>query len=518
MDEMIAPATKRVTKVLIANRGEIAVRIAATCKAMGIATVAVVSEADRTSLHARACDEVVVVGPAAARESYLRTDRILEAATATGADAIHPGYGFLSENTDFARAVMAAGLVWIGPPPDAIDAMGSKIAARLTMEAAGVPVVPGIHSAGQAIDALVAAGNSIGYPLLVKAAAGGGGKGMRSVHDPKDLVEAIEGAQREALAAFGDGAVYLEKLLLKPRHVEIQVFADAHGTVVHLGERECSIQRRHQKVIEEAPSPFLTPELRAAMGQAAVAAARAVAYVGAGTVEFMVDAEGHFYFLEMNTRLQVEHPVTELITGLDLVAWQIRVARGERLPFADCPPLRGWAMEARLYAEDPTQGFLPATGRLLRFRLPSMPGVRLDTGYVEGDEIMMHYDPMIAKLITWGETREAARERLVAALSAWEIAGVTTNVTFLRDLAAHPAFARGDTHTGFIAEHWPDGYAEAPIPRELLVALAVAGAFGGSSPLASPFIAAATTPSEGAQEGADPVSVWHRVGTTGGRA
>lgn len=518
MDEMNRPPLRPITKVLIANRGEIAVRIAATCRAMGIATVAVVSEADRTSLHARSCDEVVVVGPAPARESYLRTDRILEAAAETGADAIHPGYGFLSENKDFARVVEARGLIWIGPPPAAIDAMGSKIAARLTMEAAGVPVVPGIHSAGQAIDALVEAGNTIGYPLLVKAAAGGGGKGMRGVHAASELVEAIESAQREALAAFGDGAVYLEKLLVKPRHVEIQVFADAHGNTIFLGERECSIQRRHQKVLEEAPSPFLSPELRQAMGDAAVAAARAVGYVGAGTVEFMVDAAGHFYFLEMNTRLQVEHPVTELITGLDLVAWQIRVARGEALPFTTCPPLRGSAMEARLYAEDPANGFLPATGRLLRFRLPTMPGVRLDTGYVEGDEIMMHYDPMIAKLITWGETREAARERMVAALGAWEIAGLTTNVGFLRALAAHPAYAAGDTHTGFITEHWPEGYENPAIPQDLLVALAVAGCFGGTSPYASPFVQNAAAPTGDGSEGPDPVSVWRRIGSAGGRA
>ena len=518
MDEVNAdvnamPAPRRITKVLIANRGEIAGRVAATCRAMGIATVAVASEADRTALHTRACDEVVVIGPAPARESYLRTERILAAAAETGADAIHPGYGFLSENAAFARSVEAAGLTWIGPPPEAIEAMGSKIAARLTMEAAGVPVVPGIHSAGQAIDALVVAAGKIGFPVLVKAAAGGGGKGMRAVHAHEDLVEAVEGAQREALAAFGDGAVYLEKLLVRPRHVEIQVFADRHGRVIHLGERECSVQRRHQKVIEEAPSPALNAELRAAMGAAAVAAARAVGDVGAGTVEFMLDADGQFYFLEMNTRLQVEHPVTELITGLDLVSWQIRVARGEPLPYADCPPLRGWAMEVRLYAEDPQNGFLPATGRLLRYRLPSMPGVRLDTGYGEGDAISVHYDPMIAKLITWGETREAARERLVAALSAWEVAGLVTNQRFLLDLARHPAFAAGATHTGFIGEHWPDGYtAEAP-PEALLTALAVAQAFGGSTPLASPFAhGAALSGPTGATSGPDPVGVWRSVG------
>ncbi len=516
MDEV---KPRPITKVLIANRGEIACRVAATCRAMGIRTVAVVSEADRTALHARSCDEVVVLGPAAAAESYLRTDRILAAAQDTGADAIHPGYGFLSENTGFARAVMAAGIAWIGPPPDAIDAMGSKIAARKTMEAAGVPVVPGVHSAGQDVSALVAAAESIGYPVLVKAAAGGGGKGMRAVHAAADLVEAIEGAQREALAAFGDGAVYLEKLLVRPRHVEIQVFADQHGHTIHLGERECSIQRRHQKVLEEAPSPFLDADLRARMGAAAVAAAEAVRYVGAGTVEFMVDEGGHFYFLEMNTRLQVEHPVTELITGLDLVAWQIRVARGEPLPLTEAPALRGWSMEARLYAEDPAAGFLPATGRLLRFRLPSIPGVRLDTGYAEGDEVMMHYDPMVAKLIAWGETREAARERLVAALSAWEVAGLTTNQGFLLDLARHPGFARGETHTGFIAEHWPDGYENPAIDDAVLVALGVAQCFGGSTPNASPFAGGGASGGRGgAGGGPDPVGVWHRVGRQGGAA
>jgi len=509
---MMTAQPLKITKLLIANRGEIACRIAATCRAMGIKTVAVVSEADTTSLHARSCDEVVLLGPAAANESYLRAELILKAAQDTGADAVHPGYGFLSENTTFARAVMAAGLIWVGPPPEAIDSMGSKIAARITMQAAGVPVVPGIHSAGQGIEGLIAAGAEIGYPLLVKAASGGGGKGMRSVFAASELVEAIEAAQREALAAFGDGDVYLEKLLIKPRHVEIQVFADMHGTTTFLGERECSIQRRHQKVLEEAPSPFLSPELRAAMGEAAVAAARAVGYVGAGTVEFMVDADGGFYFLEMNTRLQVEHPVTELITGLDIVALQLRTAMGQPLPFKACPELRGWAMEARLYAEDPANGFLPATGRLLRFRLPSMPGVRLDTGYAEGDEIMVHYDPMIAKLITWGESREAARERMVAALSAWEIAGLVTNQGFLHALAAHPSYASGDTHTGFIDEHWPGGYENPEVDEALLVALGVAQVFGGSTPNASPFAGGGTQRGLSGGDGVDPVGVWRRVG------
>jgi len=494
---------RKITKVLIANRGEIVVRIAATLRAMGIGTVAVYSDADRDALHVRACDEAVHVGPAPARESYLRVDAILAAAKATGADAVHPGYGFLSENEAFAASVSAAGLVWIGPPPAAIRAMGSKIAARQTMEAAGVPVVPGVHDAGQGIEALVAAAERIGFPVLVKAAAGGGGKGMRSVWSPDELVEAIEGAQREAKASFGDGSVYLEKLLVKPRHVEIQIFGDQHGRVVHLGERECSIQRRHQKVIEESPSPVLTPELRAAMGAAAVKAGEAVGYVGAGTVELMLDERGGYYFLEMNTRLQVEHPVTECVTGLDLVRLQVRVAEGEPLP--PTPELRGHAIEARLYAEDPTQGFIPQVGRLLRFRLPAMPGVRLDTGFSEGDEVTVHYDPMLAKLIAWGEDREHARLRLLAALGRWEVHGVVTNLEFLRMLVAHPSYAAGATHTGFIAEHWPDGVVAVPPSDDALMALAVAEALG---------LGAAAQAAAGNREGrASAVAVWQAVGT-----
>ncbi len=491
---------RRITKVLIANRGEIVVRIAATLRAMGIGTVAVYSDADRDALHVRACDEAVHVGPAPARESYLRVDAILAAAKATGANAIHPGYGFLSENEAFAESISAAGLVWIGPPPAAIRAMGSKIAARQTMEAAGVPVVPGVHDAGQGIDALVAAAERIGYPVLVKAAAGGGGKGMRSVWEPAALVEAVEGAQREAKASFGDGAVYLEKLLVRPRHVEIQIFGDQHGNVVHLGERECSIQRRHQKVIEESPSPVLTPELRAAMGAAAVAAGKAVGYVGAGTVELMLDERGGFYFLEMNTRLQVEHPVTECVTGLDLVRLQIKVAEGEPLP--ETPELRGAAIEVRLYAEDPTQGFIPQIGRLARFRLPAMPGVRLDTGFTEGDDVTVHYDPMLAKLITWGEDREHARMRLLAALERWEVHGVVTNLEFLKAIAAHRAYIAGATHTGFIAEHWPEGVEAAAPSDDALIALAVAEAMG---------LGGAAQAGTGATQ-ASPVAVWQAIG------
>jgi 3-methylcrotonyl-CoA carboxylase alpha subunit len=509
---------RKISKVLVANRGEIAVRVATTLRAMGIATVAVYSDPDASALHVRACDEAVHIGPAAPRESYLNIPKLLEAARATGADAVHPGYGFLSENAGFAEAVIAAGLTWIGPPPAAIVAMGSKIAARQTMEAAGVPVVPGIDNAGQDISALVDAADRIGFPVLVKAAAGGGGKGMRIVETREQLIDSLEAAQREALSAFGDGAVYLEKLLIRPRHVEIQIFGDSHGNVVHLGERECSIQRRHQKVVEESPSPVLTPELRAQMGAAAVKAGQAVGYVGAGTVELMLDSRGGFYFLEMNTRLQVEHPVTECVTGLDLVRLQVKVAEGAKL--SDLLPemagfsadaggqgarLRGAAIEVRLYAEDPTQGFLPATGTLARYRLPMMPGVRLDTGYVEGDEVSVHYDPMLAKLIAWGDDREHARRRLLLALEKWEVHGVTTNLEFLKAVLAHSAYISGETHTGFIAEHWPEGFSAAKAPEAAWLAVAADAILGSGGGV-----------TEGAPK-ADPVSVWRKVGAWRGQ-
>ncbi|MCC6623858.1 MAG: ATP-grasp domain-containing protein [Deltaproteobacteria bacterium] len=487
------------SKVLVANRGEIAVRVIATCRAMGIATVAVYSDADRDALHVRLADEAVHVGPPPARESYLDVPRILAAARETGADAIHPGYGFLSENAGFARAVEAAGLAWIGPPPAAIEAMGSKIEARKTMEAAGVPVVPGVHDAGQDRAALVAAAHRIGFPVLVKAAAGGGGKGMKTVMAPDELEGALESAEREALAAFKDGSIYLEKLLVRPRHVEIQIFGDRHGQVIHLGERECSIQRRHQKVVEESPSPALTPALRAAMGHAAVLAGKAVGYVGAGTVELMLGEDGGYYFLEMNTRLQVEHPVTEAVYGVDLVRAQLLVAMGKSLDdiglVAAAAAPRGHAIEVRLYAEDPGNGFLPATGTLQRWRLPPMPGVRLDTGYAEGDPVSVHYDPMLAKLIAWGDDREHARRRLFAALRAWEIHGVVTNLDFLADVIAHPAYAEGATHTGFIAERWPDGWSRPEVGDDHQILAAVARALGagptgaaavGGEPAATP--------------------------------
>ncbi|TYO84861.1 acetyl/propionyl/methylcrotonyl-CoA carboxylase subunit alpha [Oceanicella actignis] len=442
-------------KILIANRGEIAVRIARTARRMGVKTVAVHSDVDANAPHVAACDEAALIGPAPAAESYLRGDRIIAAALAAGAEAIHPGYGFLSENPDFVEAVEAAGLTFIGPPAAAIRAMGLKDAAKAAMEKAGVPVVPGYHGAEQDPAFLKARADEIGYPVLIKARAGGGGKGMRKVDRPEDFLPALEAAQGEGRASFGDGACLIEKWIVAPRHVEIQVFGDSHGGAVHLFERDCSLQRRHQKVIEEAPAPGMTEEMRRAMGDAAVRAARAIGYAGAGTVEFIVDAsEGlrpdRFYFMEMNTRLQVEHPVTEAVAGLDLVEWQLRVAAGEPLPLRQ-EDLRidGWAFEARLYAEDPARGFMPATGRLRRLRLPE-DRARIDAGVREGDEIPPHYDPMIAKVIVHGRDREEARLRLIDALEAAEIAGSTTNLAFLARLAADPDFAAGRVDTGLI--------------------------------------------------------------------
>ena len=504
---MTEVSARPITKVLVANRGEIAVRVIEACAARGIATVAVYSEADATAAHVRAADEAVLIGPPAAGESYLVTARVLDAARRTGADAIHPGYGFLSENAEFAEAVGAAGMTWIGPDAFAIRAMGTKIAARERMMAAGVPVVPGTHATGQDIDALAAAADEVGFPLLVKASAGGGGKGMRAVHTEAELRPALEAARREAVGAFGDGALYLERLLLRPRHIEVQVFGDRHGNVVHFGERECSIQRRHQKVVEEAPSPGVDAALRERMGAAAVAAAKAVDYVGAGTVEFMLDASGEFFFLEMNTRLQVEHPVTEAVYGVDLVGLQLAVAMGAPLPMtqADIRP-RGHAIEVRLYAEDPAKGFLPATGTLLRYRPSRAPGIRHDGGYTEGDTVAVHYDPMLAKLIAWGEDRGHAIGRLVRALAVWEVHGVITNLPFLLAVARHPAYLAGNLHTGFIPEHFPDGVPE-PVPGEdALIAAALADAMGLG--------AAGAGAKAGAGQGADgdPSAPWHLVG------
>jgi 3-methylcrotonyl-CoA carboxylase alpha subunit len=442
-------------RILIANRGEIACRVIRTARRLGIATVAVYSDADRDALHVRSADEAVRIGPAPARDSYLRGDVIIAAARATGAEAIHPGYGFLSENAEFAEACAAAGIVFIGPLPHSIRAMGGKSAAKALMEKAGVPVVPGYHGADQTIGVFAEHARRIGYPILVKASAGGGGKGMRIVERESDLAEAIAAARREAAAAFGDDRVLIEKYLLRPRHIEVQVFGDSHGDVVHLCERDCSLQRRHQKVVEEAPAPGITPERRAALGAAAVRAARAVDYAGAGTIEFIADADGSFYFMEMNTRLQVEHPVTEMITGLDLVELQLRIAAGERLGLEQSAITpHGHAIEVRLYAEDPRRDFLPATGHLARLRFPEATRhVRVDAGVATGDTITVHYDPMIAKLIVWDTSRDAALRRLGAALADTEIAGLVTNLDFLRRVSADADFASGAIDTGFIARH-----------------------------------------------------------------
>ncbi len=442
-------------KILIANRGEIACRIARTCRRLGVRTVAVYSDADAQAQHVAACDEAWRLGPAPAAESYLNIERLLEVARQSGAQAIHPGYGFLSENAAFAEACERAGIVFIGPPAAAIRAMGSKSEAKALMAKAGVPLVPGYHGEDQDPARLAREAAAIGYPVLIKASAGGGGKGMRRVDRPEDFVAALASAKREAKAAFGDDRVLIERYLLTPRHIEVQVFADAHGNCVHLFERDCSIQRRHQKVLEEAPTPGMSAERRARMTAAAVAAARAIGYRGAGTVEFIADADGSFYFMEMNTRLQVEHPVTEMITGQDLVEWQLRVAAGEPLPLAqEQLTIRGHAIEARIYAEDPDNDFLPATGRIRHLRLPEVSAhVRIDTGVAQGDEVSVHYDPMIAKLIVWDADRAGALRRLRAALAEFQVVGSATNIAFLRRVAAHPAFAAGELDTQFIDRH-----------------------------------------------------------------
>jgi len=443
------------TTLLVANRGEIACRVMRTAKAMGLTTVAVHSATDRDARHSREADIRVDLGGSKAADSYLVVDKLIAAARASGAQAIHPGYGFLSENAGFARAIEQAGLIFLGPPASAIDAMGSKSAAKALMEAAGVPLVPGYHGQAQDLETFRAAAQRIGYPVLLKASAGGGGKGMKVVEQESQLADALASAQREAQASFGDARMLVEKYVLKPRHVEIQVFADQHGHCLYLNERDCSIQRRHQKVVEEAPAPGLSPELRQAMGEAAVRAAQAIGYVGAGTVEFLLDARGEFFFMEMNTRLQVEHPVTEAITGLDLVAWQIRVACGEALPITqEQVPLHGHAIEVRLYAEDPANEFLPATGKLALYR-ESAPGEgrRVDSGVSEGDGVSPFYDPMLGKLIAWGQDREQARLRLLTMLDEFAIGGLKTNIAFLQRILAHPAFAAAELDTDFIPRH-----------------------------------------------------------------
>ncbi len=453
------------TKILIANRGEIACRVAATARRMGVRTVAVYSEADANARHVAVCDEAVLIGPAPAKESYLCGDKIIAVALATGAQAIHPGYGFLSENADFADACAAAGLVFIGPPASAMRAMGSKSAAKSLMEKANVPLVPGYHGEEQDADFLHAQADQIGYPVLLKASAGGGGKGMRVIDNSLDFKAALASCKREAISSFGDDKVLAEKYLSRPRHIEIQVFADTLGNCIYLFERDCSVQRRHQKVLEEAPAPGMTLERRAAMGEAAVAAAKAVGYVGAGTVEFIANQDGSFYFMEMNTRLQVEHPVTEMITGTDLVEWQLRVAFGEPLPKMQGElTIHGHAIEARIYAENPEKGFLPSIGTLRHLRSPQAvtfelggtpvpAGVRIDSGVREGDAISPFYDPMIAKLIVWGADRREALARMAQALADYQIVGLASNIAFLKRLVEGEAFVNADLDTGLIERH-----------------------------------------------------------------
>ena len=473
-------------KILIANRGEIAIRIMRACRELGIQSVAVYSEADAQALHVQFADEAVLLGPPAPKESYLNVERLLDAARQTGSDAVHPGYGFLSENASFASAVESAHLTFIGPSADSIRAMGDKAESKIRMKQANVPTVPGFENLESEEDFKRAA-KEIGYPVLVKAAAGGGGKGMRVVNAESELSESIALARRESLNAFGDDRLLIEKYLADAHHIEIQVFGDKHGNLVHLFERECSVQRRHQKIIEESPSPLLTPEIRARMGAAAVNAARAVNYFNAGTVEFIFDPHTEsFYFLEMNTRLQVEHPVTELVTGLDLVQWQIRIAAGERFPFQQSDlHQHGHAIECRVYAEDPAGGFLPSTGRLLQFIEPRGPCVRVDAGFLAGDAVTHFYDPLLAKLIVRAENRDAAIQRMRIALQDFIIHGVTTNIDFMQSVLAHPDFAAGQVSTRWVEDHVRE-WAPAVPTEEALIAAALADvAFAASKPQSS---------------------------------
>jgi 3-methylcrotonyl-CoA carboxylase alpha subunit len=483
-----------IARLLIANRGEIAVRVARTARRMGVRTIAIYSDADARALHVEACDEAYRVGGALPRESYLDAARVLAIARDARADAIHPGYGFLSENAHFAQGCADAGIVFVGPPPAAIAAMGSKSAAKRIMEKAGVPLVPGYHGEDQAPELLAREAARIGYPVLIKASAGGGGKGMKVAHDAAGFAAALASARREANAAFGDDRVLLERYLTSPRHIEIQVFADMQGNTVYLNERDCSVQRRHQKVLEEAPAPGMTAARRRAMGEAAVAAAQAIGYVGAGTVEFIAEQDGRFYFMEMNTRLQVEHPVTEMITGLDLVEWQLRVAAGEPLPLAqERVPLMGHAIEARIYAEDPAREFLPSIGDIVHWRMPrTSADVRVDTGFRAGDTVSPYYDPMLAKLIVHGADRDAALARMHDALAACEVVGVTTNLGLLEHIVTLPDFAAGRVDTGIIERH-----------REVLTATGDAG---------MPLVVAAVAEWKGiaaASAGGDPHSPWN---------
>jgi acetyl-CoA carboxylase biotin carboxylase subunit len=479
-------------RVLVANRGEIAVRVIRACRELGIETVAIFSEADRTALHVREADFAVPVGPPPAAESYLKIERIIEAAHETGAQAVHPGYGFFSENAGFARAVAGAGLVFIGPPPEAIEKMGDKVASRQLMSSAGVPVVPGSPDVLADEAAVRATARQIGYPIMLKAAAGGGGKGLREIHREDEIASALRSVVGEAKSSFGDARFYVEKYLEQPHHIEIQVIADMRGRTVHLFERECSIQRRHQKVVEETPSPFMTPTLRKAMGEVAVRAARAVGYVNAGTIEFLVDAKRNFYFLEMNTRIQVEHPITELVTGIDLVKEQIRIAAGEPLSFTQRDlAQRGAAIECRIYAEDPANGFAPAPGRIATLRLPAGPGVRVDTGVYAGAEVSIFYDPMIAKLAVWGRNRSEAIARMRRALDEFTIAGeLRTNLELHRWLMNHPRFVAGEYDNHFLeSEYRPTPGADSDSARTaamLMAAVAVHENHAGAAASAEP--------------------------------
>ncbi len=470
--------TKKLSKVLVANRGEIAVRVIRGCHEEGMQAVAVYSDADEQALHVRMADEAVHVGGAASSESYLITERILKAALDTGCDGVHPGYGFLSENAEFAQAVMDAGLVWIGPPPQAIVDMGSKTGARQRMYAAGVPLVPGTREPLKSVEEAQEIAADIGFPIMVKASAGGGGKGMRRVDSMAELTTAVTAAKSEASKSFGDDAVYLEKMVLNARHVEIQVLADAHGNVVHLFDRDCSIQRRHQKVFEEAPCPVLPDDVRLAMAEAACRAARAVDYEGAGTCEFLLAENHEFYFLEMNTRLQVEHPITEMITGIDLVRAQLRVAAGEPLWFTqDEIQWRGHAVECRVYAEDPYANFRPSPGHLALYREPSGPFVRVDSGVYEGGEVPIHYDPMVSKLVVWGADREEALTRCRRALQDYKVVGIPTSIPFFLSLFEDEDFRAGRYHTGFLTKEWLEehmGHAQEASEEALIAAAAVA--------------------------------------------
>ncbi len=503
------------TKVLIANRGEIAVRVMATCRQMGICTVAVYSEADRHAMHVRQADEAYAIGPAPAAQSYLRIDTIIEVALQCGAEAIHPGYGFLSENPVFVEACEQAGIVFIGPPEAAMRLMGSKIAAKRLAMSVDAPVIPGYNGEQQDDVTLIREAERIGFPLLIKASSGGGGKGMREVDNAAAFPEQLAGARREALAAFGDDMVFLERLVQQPRHVEIQVLGDRYGNLIYLGERECSIQRRHQKIIEESPSPALTPTLRAAMGETAVRIAKAAGYMNAGTMEFILDQDKRFYFLEMNTRLQVEHPVTEMVTGFDLVRHQLLIAAGESLGIAqDQVQTRGHAIEVRLYAEDPEQDFLPSTGTIRSFIKPDAPNVRVDSGIESGDEISQYYDPMIAKLIVHGEDRPATIARLRDALEQCAVFGVRTNLSLLHAIITHPAFAEGQTHTGFLTEHRlaKSGTKEqhSTIPGDALIAAACYDIVGMS--VGTQFTASLYSPDDHASSRPVNHNPWHSLG------